>query len=237
MTDAQLKKYNLSKDNLEEPEGISIYRLKKGFEKIELLKKASDKDGFIAFNSKGNLIRDPKQLNYDIKIHEDVLEGMYRAFSEGSARVTEQFAKAGNLEGVPVSGTFKAIMPEAITSLISKLKLEDVSGAKGLIDMNIDKNLKPLDVDPYNKASLSRNSNDTPKTLQAKIKILMVGGKSGDISRKALGKVKYEKNLKALLKSSGMTNTDIKNMKSISLKDKSIDIGVLSKLAKKLDCN
>ena len=237
MTDAQLEKYFLSKDNLEEPEGISIYRLKKGFEKIELLKRASDKDGFIAFNAKGDLITDPKQLNYDIKIHEDVLEGMYRAFSEGSARVTEQFAKAGNLEKVPVSGAPKAIMPEAINSLINKLNLDKVSGGKGLINLNIDEKLKPLDVDPYGKASLSKNSEDNLKTLQAKVKILMVGGKSGNISRKALGKVKYEKNLKALLKSAGMTDSDIKNMKRISLTDKSVDIGVLSRLAKKLDCN
>ena len=52
----------------------------------------------------------------------------------------------------------------------------------------------------------------------------------------ALGDAKYEKQLKSILKTYGMTDADIKKMKKISLEDDMVDEAILTRILNDMEC-
>ena len=244
MSSAQLKKYDLAKNALEYSEGVSIYQMKKGYEKLNNIVKNADKQGYIYFSKDGKIITDlnkfetvkgKKVLNRSVKmqIHKNVLEGLFRTFSETSARITDIVAKVDNKRKMPVtdSGVF---ISKSLESLAKKVGL-GIEVGKGLDEINLN-TLKPKPGDKFQKSSLAKNSADDINTLKAKAKILITGGRHGDFSRAKLGNKKYESNLKLILRHYGMTDMDIKKMKKISLQDEMVDEGILTRILKDMEC-
>ena len=233
MSSAQLKKYDLAKNALEYSEGVSIYQMKKGYEKLNNVLKNADKQGYIYFSNDGKIITDIKNKSVKMAIHKDVLEGLFRTFSETSARINDIVATVDNKRKIPVtdSGVF---ISKSLESLAKKVGL-GIEVVKGLdeIDLNT---LKPKSGDKFQKSSLAKNSADDINTLKAKAKILITGGRHGDFSRAKLGNKKYESNLKLILRHYGMTDMDIKKMKKISLQDEMVDEGILTRILKDMEC-
>ena len=160
MDDAKLKAYGLTKKSLENasPDEINIYELKKGFENLESLKKIKNKDGFIEItNDKGNVL---------FSIHEDVLEGLFRNFTETSARINEQVATLNNIPGVPVLGGKKDI--SSMETLINRFQNEVPISKSGTPIINIIP-AKTTKQTTRGTSSLSSNSSDTVKSLKIKI--------------------------------------------------------------------
>ena len=233
MSSAQLKKYDLAKNALEYSEGVSIYQMKKGYEKLNNIVKNADKQGYIYFSKDGKIITDAKSKSVKMAIHKDVLEGLFRTFSETSARITDIVAKVDNKRKMPVtdSGVF---ISKSLESLAKKVGL-GIEVGKGLDEINLN-TLKPKPGDKFQKSSLAKNSADDINTLKAKAKILITGGRHGDFSRAKLGNKKYESNLKLILRHYGMTDMDIKKMKKISLQDEMVDEGILTRILKDMEC-
>jgi hypothetical protein len=229
----QLKKYFLEPKALEEDNVPTIYTLKKGFENIEKIKTAADKDGFINFTNKGDLSKDISEVSY--KIHKDVLEGAFKIHLETNARIGELFAKKGRVD-IPVSGKVKALKPDALKSLITKLNL-GATLDNPLKDVKLEEiNIEYQSRDKLRKNSLTKNSTDNLNTLKVKTRLVMTGGRFGDFSRMALGDAKYEKQLKSVLKTYGMTDADIKKMKKISLEDDMVDEAILTRILNDMEC-
>ena len=229
----QLKKYFLEPKALEEDNVPTIYTLKKGFENIEKIKTAADKDGFINFTNKGDLSKNISEVSY--KIHKDVLEGAFKIHLETNARIGELFAKKGRAD-IPVSGKVKALQSEALNSLISKLNL-GATLDNPLKDVKLEEiNIEYQSRDKLRKNSLTKNSTDNLNTLKVKTRLVMTGGRFGDFSRMALGDAKYEKQLKSVLKTYGMTDADIKKMKKISLEDDMVDEAILTRILNDMEC-
>tara|TARA_R100001509_G_scaffold163031_3_gene136352 strand:+ start:6 stop:1976 length:1971 start_codon:yes stop_codon:yes gene_type:complete len=229
----QLKKYFLEPKALEEDNVPTIYTLKKGFENIEKIKTAADKDGFINFTNKGDLSKDISEVSY--KIHKDVLEGAFKIHLETNARIGELFAKKGRVD-IPVSGKVKALQPDALKSLITKLNL-GATLDNPLKDVKLEEiNIEYQSRDRLRKNSLTKNSTDNLNTLKVKARLVMTGGRFGDFSRMALGDAKYEKQLKSILKTYGMTDADIKKMKKISLEDDMVDEAILTRILNDMEC-
>lgn len=230
----QLKKYFLEPKALEEDNVPTIYTLKKGFENIEKIKAAADKDGFINFTNKGDLSKDISEVSY--KIHKDVLEGAFKIHLETNARIGELFAKKGRVD-IPVSGKPIALQSEALNSLIAKLNL-GATLDNPLKDVKLDEiNIEYQSRDKLRKNSLTKNSADNLNTLKVKTRLVVTGGRFGDFSRNALGDAKYEKQLKSVLKVYGMTDADIKKMKKISLEDDMVDEAILTRILNHMECN
>tara|TARA_R110001592_G_scaffold104785_2_gene294806 strand:- start:1980 stop:5570 length:3591 start_codon:yes stop_codon:yes gene_type:complete len=229
----QLKKYFLEPKALEENNVPTIYTLKKGFENIEKIKTAADKDGFINFTNKGDLSKNISEVSY--KIHKDVLEGAFKIHLETNARIGELFAKKGRVD-IPVSGKVKALQFEALNSLISKLNL-GATLDNPLKDVKLKEiNIEYQSKDKLRKNSLTKNSADNLNTLKVKTRLVVTGGRFGDFSRNALGNAKYEKQLKSIFKTYGMTDTDIKKMKKISLEDNMVDEAILTRILNDMEC-
>ena len=229
----QLKKYFLEAKALEEDNVPTIYTLKKGFENIEKIKAAADKDGFINFTNKGDLSKNISEVSY--KIHKDVLEGAFKIHLETNARIGELFAKKGRVD-IPVSGKPMALRSEALNSLISKLNL-GATLDNPLKDVKLEEiNIEYQSRDKLRKNSLTKNSTDNLNTLKVKTRLVMTGGRFGDFSRMALGDAKYEKQLKSVLKTYGMTDADIKKMKKISLEDDMVDEAILTRILNHMEC-
>tara|TARA_R100000995_G_scaffold84808_1_gene64954 strand:- start:3101 stop:6691 length:3591 start_codon:yes stop_codon:yes gene_type:complete len=229
----QLKKYFLEAKALEEDNVPTIYTLKKGFENIEKIKAAADKDGFINFTNKGDLSKNISEVSY--KIHKDVLEGAFKIHLETNARIGELFAKKGRVD-IPVSGKPMALKSEALNSLISKLNL-GATLDNPLKDVKLEEiNIEYQSRDKLRKNSLTKNSTDNLNTLKVKARLVMTGGRFGDFSRMALGDAKYEKQLKSILKTYGMTDADIKKMKKISLEDDMVDEAILTRILNDMEC-
>ena len=233
MSNAKLKKYGLSKNNLNYSEGISIYQLKKGYEKLDKIVKSADKKGYLYFNDKGSIITNPEDKSIKMSIHKDVLEGLFRTFSETSARVNDIVATTGNKKGVPVtdSGVF---ISRSLENLAKKMRL-NIKDDTGLKSINFE-TLTQEPKDKFKKSALTRNSFDNIKTLKSKARILITGGRHGDYSRANLGNRQYERNLKIILKHYGMTDADIGKMKKISLDDNMVDEGILSRILEDMEC-
>tara|TARA_R100000808_G_C2149187_1_gene157590 strand:+ start:1 stop:1248 length:1248 start_codon:yes stop_codon:yes gene_type:complete len=233
MSDAQLKKYGLAKGALDYAEGISIYQLKKGYENLNNIAKNADKQGYIYFSKDGKIITDSKSKSVKMAIHKHVLEGLFRTFSETSARITDIVAKVDNKRKMPItdSGVF---ISKSLESLAKKTGFNIKSGA-GLDDVDFN-TLQTKPGDKFKKSALTKNSADDINTLKAKAKILITGGRHGDFSRANLGNKKYESNLKLILKHYGMTDMDIKKMKKISLDDDMVDEGVVSRILDDMEC-
>ena len=229
----QLKKYFLEAKALEEDNVPTIYTLKKGFENIEKIKAAADKDGFINFTNKGDLSKNISEVSY--KIHKDVLEGAFKIHLETNARIGELFAKKGRVD-IPVSGKPMALRSEALNNLISKLNL-GATLDNPLKDVKLEEiNIEYQSRDKLRKNSLTKNSTDNLNTLKVKTRLVMTGGRFGDFSRMALGDAKYEKQLKSVLKTYGMTDADIKKMKKISLEDDMVDEAILTRILNHMEC-
>ncbi len=229
----QLKKYFLEPKALEEDNVPTIYTLKKGFENIEKIKAAADKDGFINFTNKGDLSKNISEVSY--KIHKDVLEGAFKIHLETNARIGELFAKKGRVD-IPVSGKPMALRSEALNSLISKLNL-GATLDNPLKDVKLEEiNVEYQSRDKLRKNSLTKNSTDNLNTLKVKARLVMTGGRFGDFSRMALGDAKYEKQLKSVLKTYGITDVDIKKMKKISLEDDMVDEAILTRILNDMEC-
>ena len=233
MSDAQLKKYGLAKGALDYAEGISIYQLKKGYENLNNIAKNADKQGYIYFSKDGKIITDSKSKSVKMAIHKNVLEGLFRTFSETSARITDIVAKVDNKRKMPItdSGVF---ISKSLESLAKKTGFNIKSGA-GLDDVDFN-TLQTKPGDKFKKSALTKNSADDINSLKAKAKILITGGRHGDFSRANLGNKKYESNLKLILKHYGMTDMDIKKMKKISLDDDMVDEGVVSRILDDMEC-
>ena len=90
--------------------------------------------------------------------------------------------------------------------------------------------------DKLRKNALTKNSTDNLNTLKVKTRLVMTGGRFGDFSRMALGDAKYEKQLKSVLKTYGMTDADIKKMKKISLEDDMVDEAILTRILNDMEC-
>ena len=72
--------------------------------------------------------------------------------------------------------------------------------------------------------------------MKVKTRLVVTGGRFGDFSRNALGNAKYEKQLKSIFKTYGMTDTDIKKMKKISLEDNMVDEAILTRILNDMEC-
>ena len=231
LKEKQLKKYGLTPGNLELTGTASIYNLKQGFENIALLSQTADSKGFITFKGTG-----PRSNTY--KIHKDVLEAMFRTMSEGSSRITEQFAAAATKKviGLPLSGKFpplKELLQKA--GVIEYAKQID-RGYFGSLQPLIE--FTPSQKDIFRKTSLQKNSTDDVKSLRAKAKILLAGNLNTEVTRKNLGNKKYETKLKEILVDSKLlTKEEVAKMKKISLQDDVVDEAVLTKLLKYIDCS
>jgi len=243
MTDTELSnKYNLmSGEGLDLATGTSIYRVKKGLEKIAVLAEGADDDGFINFNNKGQILDLSKKANLkqaSISIHKNTLEGLVRTLQESSLRINDIVAEVGNLEGVPVIQKGKAIQSNAVNTLVTKLAASGLNIKPKTID-NLgpdNKNISPKS-DISEVGSLQNVSGDSPENLINKIKVNMKGGPNGNISRDFVGDFVYEKNLVDML--DGVLSTaDLKKFKKKpSLKSSVLNRAVLDKIAKKIDCN
>ena len=226
LKEKQLKKYGLTPGNLELTGTASIYNLKQGFENIALLSQTADSKGFITFKGAG-----PRSNTY--KIHKDVLEAMFRTMSEGSSRITEQFAAAATKKviGLPLSGKFPPLQ-----ELLQKAGVieysKQIESSQPLIEFT------PSQKDIFRKTSLQKNSTDDVKSLRAKAKILLAGNLNTEVTRKNLGNKKYETKLKEILVDSKLlTKEEAAKMKKISLRDDVVDEAVLTKLLKYIDCS
>lgn len=228
MKNAQLKKYGLTEGNLDLAGTASIYRLKKGFENIALISKAAGKDGFISIEPTN--VKGRKADVY--KIHKNVLEATFRTMSEGSSRIIEQFANIGTekILGVPISRKFAPL-----EELLQKAGV--IQYARQLESKNQEFSFTKKQIDVFRESSLERNAIDNKKSLRAKAKILLSGNMNKEVTRKNLGNKAYESKLKdILLKGKILTKDEIKNMKSISLKNNIIDESVLQKVIKYTNC-
>ena len=159
----------------------------------------------------------------------------FKIHLETNARIGELFAKKGRVD-IPVSGKPMALKSEALNSLISKLNL-GATLDNPLKDVKLEEiNIEYQSRDKLRKNSLTKNSTDNLNTLKVKARLVMTGGRFGDFSRMALGDAKYEKQLKSILKTYGMTDADIKKMKKISLEDDMVDEAILTRILNDMEC-
>ena len=101
--------------------------------------------------------------------------------SEGSSRITEQFAAAATKKviGLPLSGKFPPLQ-----ELLQKAGVieysKQIESSQPLIEFT------PSQKDIFRKTSLQKNSTDDVKSLRAKAKILLAGNLNTEVTRKNL---------------------------------------------------
>ena len=230
----KLQKYNLIAESLEDENVSTIYSLKKGFERLEGFKKLADKDGFINFTDAGEITKDINKVKF--KIHKDVLEGSFRINMETNSRINELFAGKNEITKIPYTKVEVAFQSKALESLMTKLNL-GATLDNPLKDVKLEEiNIEYQSRDKLRKNALTKNSTDNLNTLKVKTRLVMTGGRFGDFSRMALGDAKYEKQLKSVLKTYGMTDADIKKMKKISLEDDMVDEAILTRILNDMEC-
>ena len=133
-------------------------------------------------------------------------------------------------------GSLTKSQSKALESLMTKLNL-GATLYNPLKDVKLEEiNIEYQSRDKLRKNALTKNSTDNLNTLKVKTRLVMTGGRFGDFSRMALGDAKYEKQLKSVLKTYGMTDADIKKMKKISLEDDMVDEAILTRILNHMEC-